>query len=103
MCYDFSMALQSAPTSRTVVLLRPSDKKKLQRLARAESVSSGEILRRSLHAYNPDVPQQKDEEIGVMVAEMNKALDAALKAVRSARSDVAQNIRKVQQLRAKRA
>ena len=97
-------ATQSSPTSRTVVLLRPSEKKKLQQLAHAERVSSGEIIRRSLLAYKPSTRHtQEEEDVSAVVSQMSKALDNALKAVRSARVEVAQNIKKVHQLRAKRA
>ena len=96
-----TVAAQTLPTSRTVVLLRPDEKKKLQELALAERVSSGEIIRRSLHAYNPEVPLREEEDLSTVISEMNKALDKALKSVRSARTEVAQNIRNVQQLRAK--
>src|ERR1700758_2022800 len=108
MCYlkHMATATQSAPSFRTVVLLRGNEKKRLQRLAKAERVSSGEIIRRSLEAYKPDrtLPaRDAAEDVSNAVSEMNKALDAALDAVRSARAEVAQNIKKVHQLRAKKA
>jgi predicted transcriptional regulator len=95
-------ALQSKASIRTVVLLRPSDKKKLQKLAEKEHVSSGEILRRSLHAYEQNATLQ-EEDLGTMVAEMSRALDSALEAVRSARVEVAENIANIRKIRASRS
>jgi hypothetical protein len=46
-----AMATAAQPAStRTVVLLRPAERKRLEKLAANEKhVSAGEILRRSLH------------------------------------------------------
>ena len=51
--YGFRMAVttQQKASVRAVVLLRPSEKQRLEWLARKERVSSAEILRRSLSAY----------------------------------------------------
>ena len=85
------------------MLLRPSEKKRLQKLAREAKVSSSEIIRRSIHAYESSAMQKEQEEMQSVVAEMNRALDAALKSVRSARTEVAENIAKMRKLREKRA
>ena len=93
-------ALQNHAAHRTVVLLRPSEKKRLERLARQENVSSSEIIRRSLQAY--DSPStQKEQEMKILIAEMNQALDAALQSIRSARAEVAENLAQIKQRQAK--
>ena len=71
-----------------VVLLRPGEKKRLQELAEREHVSAAEILRRSLQAYEQNALPEADS-LGAALAEMNRALDSALEAVRSARAEVA--------------
>jgi hypothetical protein len=87
-------AAQSAPT-RTVVLLRPAERKRLERLAAAERVSSGEILRRSLRSYERPSSAAEDEVITALLAEMNASLDEALGAIRSARAAIRENLDKI--------
>jgi hypothetical protein len=74
-----------------VVLLRPSEKQRIQRLARKEKVSSAEIIRRSLHAYTEPEPVFDAK----LIAEMNIALDRALESVRSARIEVHETLAKM--------
>jgi hypothetical protein len=88
-------------TTRTIVLLRASERKRLEKLAAAESVSSGEILRRSLHAYEMSTSEQAT--LAAMLHEMNSALDGALASVRSARSEVRESLDKIAKLQATRA
>jgi translation initiation factor 2B subunit (eIF-2B alpha/beta/delta family) len=90
-------------TTRTVVLLRPSERKRLEKLAAAESVSSGEILRRSLHAYEQQISKSEEATLSALLHEMNTALDHALTSVRSARSEVRQSLDKIAKLQAARA
>lgn len=98
------MASPSQPAAtRTVVLLRPSERKRLEKLAAAERVSSGEILRRSLHAYEKDLSASEKETLGTLLQEMNSALDDALNAIRSARSEVRENLEKIARLQGARA
>ncbi len=103
MCYRMCMAAssQSKASARMVVLLRPSEKKRLQKLAEREHVSSAEILRRSFHAYEQNAAPEEDSS-GAILAEMNRALDSALEAVRSARAEVAENLTSIQKIRAVR-
>jgi hypothetical protein len=86
-------------SERMVVLLRPSEKQRLQRLARKEKVSAAEIMRRSLHAYSEPkfTPDPK------LIAEMNHALDLALASVRSARIEVHETLAKMKSMKAKQA
>ena len=53
MCYASAMATtaKAERTQRTVVLLGEKERRDLERLARKEKVSSGEIIRRSLGSY----------------------------------------------------
>jgi hypothetical protein len=90
-------------TSRTVVLLRPSERKRLEKLAAAESVSSGEILRRSLHAYEQQMSDSEKAALASLLKEMNSSLDHALASVRSTRAEVRQCLDKIASLRAVRA
>ena len=96
MCYAFPMAAgsQTAPT-RTVVLLRPAERKRLEKLAAAERVSSGEILRRSLRSYEKPKSAAEDEVIAVLVKQMNASLDEALESIRSARTAIRRNLNKI--------
>jgi hypothetical protein len=104
MCYYFSMASTPQPAStRTVVLLRASERKRLEKLAAAEHVSSGEILRRSLYAYEQQTSDSEKEALAALLGEMNTALDSALDSIRSARSEIQQNLQKIQALKEARA
>ncbi|HSU18997.1 MAG TPA: hypothetical protein VLI45_04570 [Acidobacteriaceae bacterium] len=75
---------QEKASERVVVLLRPMEKRRLERLARREKVSAAEILRRSLMAYsNEDEAEEKR-----LIAEMNAALDQTLARIRSTRENI---------------
>jgi hypothetical protein len=94
------MASTSQPAStRTVVLLRAGERKRLEKLAAAEQVSSGEILRRSLHAYEKQAPASENEALATLLDEMNTALDSALTSIRSARSEIQENLQKIQAMK----
>lgn len=71
--------------SRTVVLLRDSDRKKLEKLASKEKVSSGEIIRRSLGSYTTiEARVRKEEEEKMMektLAMLIEALEDANKSM----------------------
>jgi len=63
--------------SRTVVLLRDSDRKKLEKLAAKEKVSSGEIIRRSLDSYKTlEARIRKEEEEKMMESTLVLLMDA---------------------------
>ncbi len=103
MLYDGGMAHEAKNdrTHRTVVLLRPTEKKQLARLAKEQKVSASEIIRRSLHAYQPEEDSKAEEEdFRSLLVQMNTALDSALDNVRSARMEVAENIQKMRTFRA---
>jgi hypothetical protein len=96
-------AAQNNPSQRTVVLLRPNEKKRLLKLAREEKVSSSEILRRSLNAYQNGSNDSEERQLKKLFAEMNAALDAALISSRNARAEIAEDLAQMRQRREQRA
>ncbi len=104
MYYNVLMSTPSQPVStRTVVLLRASERKRLEKLARAEQVSSGEILRRSLHAYEQQTSASEKEALATLLTDMNTALDGALASIRCARTEVHANLQKIQAMKQAKA
>jgi hypothetical protein len=87
MCYLEHMtvaAKSERANSRTVVLLRNSDRKKLEKLAAREKVSSGEIIRRSLDSYKTTEARiRKQEEEKMMEATLVMLMGALEDANRS--------------------
>jgi Ribbon-helix-helix protein, copG family len=87
MCYSKHMATPAKSeraNSRTVVLLRDSDRKKLEKLAAKEKVSSGEIIRRSLDSYKSlEARIRKEEEEKMMESTLVMLMDALEGANRS--------------------
>jgi guanylate kinase len=86
----------NAATHRTVVLLRPAEKKRLDQLARQENVSASEIVRRSIQAYE-SMPGNEQEEFKTVIAQMNQSLDEALAQIRSDRVEIAANLEAMRQ------
>src|ERR1035438_2695716 len=104
MCYSLCMAASSqSVATRKVFLLRPSENKRLQRLARDENVSASEIVRRSIHAYRSSSSGQEEQNLRGLIAEMNHALDAALTSARASRKEIAKNLALIKERREKRA
>lgn len=100
MCYDCAMPTSTKPApTRTVVLLRPSERKRLEKLAARDSVSSGEILRRGIQAYEKHIAAAEQKTLATLLHEMNEALDGALTSIRSTRSEIRENLDKIQQMR----
>lgn len=98
-CYCYSMAIATQPAStRTVVLLRPAERKRLEKLAMAEKVSAGEILRRSLLSYQKQASAPEDEVAAMLLAQMNSALDEALASIRSAHTAIQKNLAKIDKM-----
>lgn len=95
-------AVHSAPT-RTVVLLRPAERKRLEKLAASEHVSAGEILRRSLRSYEKPPSSSEEEVIAALLAQMNSSLDEALASIRSARSEIRKNLNKIDAMQQEQA
>ncbi len=78
MCMSYCLLMATATkqnaSAHMVVLLRPSEKLRLQRLARKERVSSAEIMRRSLALYREPFPEVDAKTL----AEVKTALDQML-------------------------
>lgn len=81
-------AASQTSSERVVVLLKPSEKQRLEHLARTHHVSSAEILRRSLRAYEG----QEESSDSAAIAQMNTLLDGMLETLRSTRERVQQNL-----------
>ena len=94
-------ATKSKIASRIVVLLRPSERKRLQKLARVEKVSASEIVRRSLQAYDPNAGSREGEGLMTLFAELNQALDAALETSRANRAEIERNLATIRNRREK--
>jgi len=102
MCDTVPMATanRSNATTRLVVVLKQSEKKRVQSFARKERVSSSELLRRSFQDYVARASAVSEEdELRAAIGEMDSALDMAIVAVRSARIEVAENIAKMRKMR----
>ncbi|HEY5382263.1 MAG TPA: hypothetical protein VIJ65_08400 [Acidobacteriaceae bacterium] len=92
-------AAQEKASERVVVLLRPGQKRKLQKLARNERVSVAEIVRRSLMFYSAEEnPEEKR-----LLAELNVALDRNLARIRSTNASIESKLDKIQRRRSKAA
>lgn len=95
LCHTWHMqiaATSQKASERVVVLLRPTEKQRLERLAKAHHVSSAEILRRSLRAYEG---QDESAEEAVIV-QMNAVLDGMLESLRTTRAKVQQNLANIE-------
>jgi len=71
-------------TFRTVILLRRSEKLKLERLASKEKISSAEVIRRFIHHGEALLKNKQEEEI----------IEAALKIISGAVSEANQSLTK---------
>lgn len=66
---------------RTVVMIRDDQRTKLAKLAHREHVSTAEVHRRAIDAYDPDLTNDNDalEQLADAVIQSNKAAMCALK------------------------
>ena len=81
--------------TRTVVLLRESARRKLEKLAAKEKVSSGEIIRRSLDSYKTiEARIRKEEEEKMMEA----TLKIVIEALESANASMVRTCNKLDEL-----
>lgn len=77
-----SAAELERPTQRTVILLRPSDKRKLERMASRQKISSAEVIRRFIRQGDALLKNKQEEEaielalklISAAVAEANQSM-----------------------------
>jgi hypothetical protein len=81
--------------SRTVVLLRESARKKLEKLASKEKVSYGEIIRRSLDSYSTIEARVRKEEEEKM---MEKTLAMLIEALEDANQSMEKTCRTLDNL-----
>lgn len=98
MCYALHMPLperKQKSTERMVVLLDPTERRRLKELAKAQNVSAAEILRRSLAAYEPEQAEGERQ----LLQELNAAIDRALAAGAEHEKRIDANLAKLQQLR----
>lgn len=92
-------ASQTVPT-RTVVLLRPAERERLERLAATEKVSSGEIIRRSLHSYQGS-SNEEDALAASLLAVLHASLDDMLLSLRSANERISRSVAKIDAMKRK--
>jgi hypothetical protein len=77
-----SVASAERATYRTVVLLRRSEKMKLERLASKEKISSGEVIRRFIERGEALLRNKQEEEV----------IEAALKLISTAAKEANQSM-----------
>jgi hypothetical protein len=96
MCYYRRMANSTASperaTHRTVVLLRRSEKMKLERLAAKQKISSGEVIRRFIRNGDALLANQQEE---VMIEAALKLISTA---AREANQSMVRTMEKVDRL-----
>ena len=96
MCYSFRMATSSAslerPTHRTVILLRRSEKLKLERLASKQKISSAEVIRRFIRDGESLLGNRQEEEM------IEVALKLISTAAREANESMIRTMEKVDRL-----
>ena len=92
-----SAAELERPTQRTVILLRPSDKRKLERIASREKISSAEVIRRFIRHGDALFRDKKEDE----AIELSLKLISA--AVSEANDSMTRTINKLDQLHAELA
>ena len=81
-------------THRTVILLRPSEKQQLERLAARENVSSAEVLRRLIRNGEGLLSNKQEEEM------IEAALNIISQAARAASASMVRTMEKVDRVHA---
>ena len=79
-------------THRTVILLRPSEKQQLERLAARENISSAEVLRRLIRNGEGLLSNKQEEEM------IEAALKIISQAAREASASMVRTMEKVDRL-----
>ena len=87
-------ATQERATHRTVILLRPSEKEQLERLATDHNLSSAEVLRRLIREGDSLFQQKHEEEV------VRAALNLISAAAREANDSMTRTMAKVDKLHA---
>ena len=80
-------------SERVVLLLRPKEKRTLERLARKEKISAGELLRRSLSMYAELDAIAKSGKL----AQAEAALDRTMASIQSARNGIATTLKNIEE------
>ena len=87
-----STSVSERATLRTVILLRKSDKLKLQRMARKQNVSSAEIVRRFIRLGDQLLRSEQEEEV------LGAALKMMAAAVGEANASLSRSIDRLDEL-----
>ena len=85
-------ATQERATHRTVILLRPSEKQQLDRLAAEENISSAEVIRRLIREGDSLFKDRHEEQI------VRAALNLISTAAREASESMTRTMAKVDKL-----
>lgn len=83
---------REAVTARVVTLMTPTEKSKLEDKARKAGLSVGEMVRRSVEAYDPEEMRQL-EEIAVFARAFRESAERASAAVDRTRENIAETLR----------
>ncbi len=67
---------REAATARVVTLMTPGEKSNLEAKARKAGLSVGEVVRRSVEAYDPEEMRQL-EELAVLAREFRSSMEKA--------------------------
>ena len=89
---------REAVTERVVTLMTPAEKSRLEAKARKAGLSVGEVVRRSVDAYDPEEMRQL-EEIAEFARAFRESAERASAAVDRTRDNIAETLR---ELRARR-
>jgi hypothetical protein len=73
---------------RTVLLVHPEQRTKLNQLASKACVSAAEINRRAIDAYNPNNPKKDDEELDLLATAVIRSNKQAMKAIQEAQKSL---------------
>ncbi len=91
---------REAVTARVVTLMTPTEKSKLEAKARKAGMSVGEVVRRSVEAYDPKEMRQL-EEIADLARAFCESAERASAAVDRTRENIAETLRELQARKAK--
>jgi hypothetical protein len=80
------MKAVAAATQRVVVLMPPEDKARLEEKARRAGTSIGELVRRSVDAYEPEL---EDAELEALLRLLEDSQQRAMKALDAAERELA--------------
>lgn len=85
---------REAVTARVVTLMTPSEKMKLEAKARGAGLSVGELVRRSVEAYDPEEMRQL-EQIAELAREFRLGAERASRAVDRANAKIETTLEKL--------